>query len=87
MARRKYLYRVSANWTDLDKLGPRSEVRHYQSKQAAEHRAAVWRSGREEEPPPPGASPEDPGLPPIPKADRVVIERSAPIDSWTEIAR
>lgn len=83
--RAKYLYRVTATWKHAptrDGQQPADTVRvwHYQSKAAADHRAAVLREGLPERPG--DGHPEDPGVAAVPPAFSVVIERSERV-LWT----
>jgi hypothetical protein len=79
--RRKYLYRVTATWDDYNRLGPRSEVRHFQSKQSADKHAAKRLEGLEEIAG--GPDPSDDGAPGVPPATTVTVERSLPV-AWPE---
>jgi hypothetical protein len=79
--RRKHLYRVTATWRyaalpDGSRPADTSRVWHYQSKAAAEHRAAVLREGL---PYRPDGHPEGPGQPEVPPAAVVTVERSEPV--------
>ena len=86
-ARRKYLYRVTGTWRFAplpDGTRPADVVRvwHYQSKAAADHRAAVLREGL---PYRPDGHPEGPGQPAVAPVSEVTIERSQPV-VWTGAA-
>ena len=75
MGRRRYVWRVTAHDRQEQPADEWTTVRHYHSETAARHRAAVLTGAVE---------PADTGRYGwLPRAERVVIERSAPVDGWT----
>lgn len=77
MPRRRYLWRVTAHYRETKPPAEWTTVRHYHSEAAARHRRDVLIGAVEP------ANVESYGW--LPRAERVVIEKSAPIDGWTAV--
>lgn len=81
-ARRKYLYRVTAVWPRGDGTLGQPVTVHFQTKRAADHRAALLREGRPAVTEP-GREGEIVLATEVVRAASVVVERSHPV-TWPE---
>lgn len=77
MTRRRYVWRVTAQFRQEQPAAEWTQVRHYHSREAAQHHAAVLLGAVE---------PDNPPAVWLPRAESVVIERSAPVDGWKLVA-
>jgi hypothetical protein len=78
VTRRRYVWRVTARFRQEQPPAEWTAVRHYHSEAAARHRAAVLLGAVEP------VNTERFGW--LPRAESVVIERSAPVDGWTVVS-
>lgn len=75
--KRRYVWRVTAHFRQEQPAAEWTTVRHYHSQAAAQHRAAVLLGAVE---------PDNPQAVWLPRAQSVVVERSAPVDGWTVVS-
>lgn len=76
------MWRVTATYVEHNPDGSVwkrwTTTRHFQTEAAARHRRDVLMGAVE---------PANPDVSMLPRAKAVVIERSAPVDGWTEVPR